>query len=240
MTSPLHGEPAAESTSFTVLLVDDHQLMAKSLAVVMRSDPEIDFRVASVESRETILRCAQEASPDVVLLDLDLGPAGSGVDLVQPLCELAGEVIIVTGTTDADRLASALEAGACGFVLKTAAPEELLDSVHRAARHEPLLSDRDRTSYVLAMRNRRKERKDELGPFTRLTSREVQVLARLMDGKSAEAIARLSFVSEATVRTQIRAILTKLGVRSQLAAVARAHRAGWRPASGTEGSSPGP
>ena len=70
--------------------------------------------------------------------------------------------------------------------------------------------------------------RERLEPFERLTPREAEVLALLMQGQAAEAIARRFVVSEATVRTQIRGVLGKLGVGSQLAAVAEAHRVGWQ------------
>lgn len=90
------------------------------------------------------------------------------------------------------------------------------------------MSDPARQDMLGDLRRARVTRRRELAPFEALSEREAHVLSRVMEGLSAADIAKRSFVSEATVRTQIRAILGKLGVRSQLAAVAEARRVGWR------------
>jgi DNA-binding NarL/FixJ family response regulator len=104
----------------------------------------------------------------------------------------------------------------------------VLERVGRALRHERAMPVAERDALLAALRERRAHDRDRLAPFESLTPREEAVLGELMDGSSAEQIAESSFVSTATVRSQIRAVLGKLSVHSQVAAVARAHRAGWR------------
>ena len=151
----------------------------------------------------------------------------SALDLIGPLVELDAEVVAFTGSNDAQLLAAVVELGVNGILHKSAPFDELIDGVRRAGRREALITARLRLELREQAAQHRRHRQAELAPFDALTPREAAVLARLMDGESAEAIAEASFVSLATVRTQIRGVLTKLDVGSQLAAVAAAHRAGW-------------
>jgi DNA-binding CsgD family transcriptional regulator len=93
-----------------------------------------------------------------------------------------------------------------------------------------VISAAQRLDLLQELRQSRARRREELAPFVDLTGRERFVFAQVIDGRSANEIASSAFVSEATVRTQIRAVLAKLGVNSQLAAVAAARRVGWDPA----------
>jgi DNA-binding NarL/FixJ family response regulator len=166
--------------------------------------------------------------PDVVLVDLALSGAETReLSLIAELRVLGAEVLALASSTDPLVLAEAVEAGATGFVTKMAPVEDLADTVRRAARREPLLSLQRRTALLEELRRNRAERRARHAPFATLTPREAAVLHRLMMGESAETISAASYVSLTTVRSQIRAILTKLGVSSQLAAVAMAYQAGW-------------
>jgi DNA-binding NarL/FixJ family response regulator len=142
--------------------------------------------------------------------------------------------VAFTGSRDRAVLGAAAEAGVIGILHKSEPFDDLIEGVRRAARHETLLSESRRYELADEVRRLRHEREAALAPFAALTPREAAVLSRLMTGESAEAIAEASFVGLATVRSQIRAVLTKLGVKSQLAAVAAAHRAGWTAAAGTD------
>ena len=102
-----------------------------------------------------------------------------------------------------------------------------MEAVRGAAEGRPILRDDERHALLAEARSRRRVDEERLGPFRSLSAREQAVLARLLAGDSAETIAHRSYVSLATVRSQIRAILLKLGVNSQLAAVALAREAGW-------------
>lgn len=186
--------------------------------------------IATLESRESVLAQAARVRAGVVLLDLDLGAAvGNGVDLIAPLNEMGSQVLVVTGSTDRVRHAACVEAGAAGFMEKSARFDELLHATLDAAHLQALLSPNQRQELLAELRQQRAEKRARLAAFEQLTPRESEVLAALCEGRSAQAIAAAAYVSEATVRTQIRGILTKLGVSSQLAAVAAARRAGWEP-----------
>jgi len=212
-----------------VLIVEDHGLLAESLLLALRAEGLDAERVAPV-TIDGILSEARRLSPTVVLLDLDLGgEIGSSVGLIPPLQELGAQVVMVTGITDPARLAECLEAGATGLIDKTTSFDQLVDSVREVAELGTIVSPARREALLAELRRQRRDDQRRREPFERLTPREREVLAALMDGKPAEVIATESFVSLATVRSQIRTILLKLGVNSQLAAVALARRNGWTP-----------
>ena len=212
-----------------VLIVEDHQLLAQSLSFALSAEG-FTVTVADLASPEAILDAFERSAADIVLLDLDLGAtAGDGLGLVGPLRERGARVLVVSGSTDRPRLASCLELGAVGVLPKSTPYERLVDAVMDIAAGRPVISETDRHAMLTELRAWRKRQRHELAPFETLTARESQVLAALMDGQGCEAIAAAWFVTEATVRSQIRGVLTKLGVSSQLAAAAQAQRVGWRP-----------
>jgi DNA-binding NarL/FixJ family response regulator len=105
----------------------------------------------------------------------------------------------------------------------------LMETVQQAAAGAPVMSDTEREELLAAYRRHDRAERERLAPFLALSRREQMVLGHLIAGESAEAIADRLYLSLATVRSHIRAILVKLGVNSQLAAVALAHDAGWTP-----------
>jgi DNA-binding NarL/FixJ family response regulator len=211
----------------SVLVVDDHPVLAHGLAGALR-DEGFEVHVVDPLTRRSILETARAVEPDIVLLDVLLGDdVGDSIALVDPLTAGGARVVMLTGMTDEAMLGACVEAGAVGVLSKTLAFDELLDQVVLAARGHTPLANGQRDELLGTLRRRRAEERERLAPFERLTGREREVLASLMEGLSAEQIARRSFVSITTVRSQIRAILEKLGVHSQTSAVAFAHRAGW-------------
>jgi DNA-binding NarL/FixJ family response regulator len=212
--------------SASVLVVDDHPVLAHGLAGALR-DGGFDVHVVDPLTRLSILDTARRLEPDIVLLDLLLGDeVGDSLALVDPLTAGGARVVMLTGVTDEALLGACIEAGAVGVLSKTLSFDELLDQIVLTARGQAM-GDGQRDQLLGTLRRRRAEERERLAPFERLTAREREVLAGLMDGWSADEIARRSFVSITTVRSQIRAILEKLGVHSQTSAVALAHRASW-------------
>jgi two-component system nitrate/nitrite response regulator NarL len=215
--------------SVTVLIVEDHALLADGLAASLRRTG-VRAEVAEALSTEVILETASRLRPDVVLLDLVLGDeVGLAVPLVGRLCETGARVLVLTGVTDPALLGSCIEAGAAGLMSKSETFDAVFEKIMRAVRRESTLRPVERERMLSSLRDRRAQERARIAPFTRLTARERVVLGALMDGASADEIATASFVSLATIRSQIRSILEKLGVHSQVAAVALAHRAGFEP-----------
>jgi len=212
-----------------LLIVEDHELLAGTLAFMLRQRG-LEVQTIMGPDHEAIIATARRMAPVLVLLDLELGPAlGSGRDLVGPLVEAGARVVMMTGVTDRARLAACVEAGAFGILEKTGAFADLVAAVGRAAAGEELLTDNERQELLAELRTQRVAEHARLAPFATLTTREEEVLSHIIAGETAETIAAGSFVSLATVRTQIRSILLKLGVKSQLAAVVLARDAGWPP-----------
>jgi DNA-binding NarL/FixJ family response regulator len=209
------------------VVVDDHRLLAQSIAVALTLEG-VDCHVADVSSAGQILDDLVMDPPDVVLLDLDLGDdVGDGGDLVAPLVRAGCRVLVLSASTDPIRTASALEAGAAGVLAKTEPIEVLIAASTAAARGHEVMSESTRCAVLGDAERRHARRTATLAPFTRLTDRERQVLRALASGTGVTAIAASWHVSEATVRSQVRGVLTKLGVTSQLEAVALAHESGW-------------
>ena len=209
------------------LIVDDHGVLADGLAMALQAEG-LPATVHVPTSADGILAAVANERPHLVLLDLDLGlERGSGVDIVEPLRALGARVLVLTGSSDRLMHARCLEAGAVGVASKAEPFDQLLDAIRRATRGEPAMGRRRREELLDELRRARAAHAERLAPFERLTPKEASVLLALAEGRSAEAIARASYVSLPTVRTQIRGILVKLGVSSQLAAVGMAIERGW-------------
>jgi DNA-binding NarL/FixJ family response regulator len=208
-----------------VLIIDDHELIGTSLQMSLRA-AGIDARLCGPAGGvAAILATAARLPPGVVLLDLDLGrdSAGRTVDgaaLVAPLRGAGWRVVVLSGTADRARIGAALDAGAVGMVPKRAQLPSLLRAVRSALAGREVMAEGARDMFIAAYRERRAERDELADKLDRLTPRELEVLRMLAEGHRAQAVAEDFVVSLATVRTQIRAVLTKLGVTSQLEAVA--------------------
>lgn len=212
-----------------VLIVEDHSLVAIGLQLALSA------RGWTVDSTDgptaaDVIERARAFEPQCVLLDVNLGErVGSGIDLVAPLRGTGAEVVMLTAETRRTVLASCLERGAAGWIGKDAFLDEVVAAISAVLDGTPLIGQTVRETMIDELRIERAGMRKALTPFERLTSRESAVLAALVDGMSAEEIADANFVALTTVRSQIRSVLQKLGVRSQLAAVAHANRVGWRP-----------
>src|SRR5215207_7664821 len=210
-----------------VLIVEDHALVALSLSLALSVRGWI-VETTDGPSATDIIDHAQRFGPGSVLLDIRLGDAvGSGVDLIGPLRATGAEIVMLTAETDQDVLASCLEAGATGWIGKHASLDEVETALGDVREGRPLVGCTVRQAMLEQLRSHRATRRTALSPFEQLTQREREVLALLIDGLAAEEIAETRYVALTTVRSQIRSVLRKLGVRSQLAAVAHASRAGW-------------
>ena len=216
--------PSAEQAR--LLLVDDHRLLVETLQMSLAA-AGFNVSVAPCGSFDEVLAEADVVRPTLVVLDLDLQGAGYGYDLIGPLRELGVEIVVLTGTTDRTELARCLEAGALGVASKANGFADVVDQVRRAALGEMVTPITERTQLLTDLSAHRRATKKRLAPFEALSARERDVLRMITDGLQAAAIAQESYVSLATVRTQIRSILMKLEVTSQVAAVALARHNGW-------------
>jgi DNA-binding NarL/FixJ family response regulator len=219
-----------------IVLVEDHSLFAESLEMALHLE---GFEAARVEmepgmSGARLLGAILRLRPRTVLLDLDLGAYGDGLSLIRPLAAARASVIVVTSTTDRARWGECLGHGARKVVPKNAPLSEIIACVRRVANGLPMMLPAEREELLECWRHRVAAEKEILKRLQQLTLREGEVLGLLMAGKQVGEIARERFVSESTVRTQVKAILAKLQVGSQLTAVGLAHRAHWTPPGGIE------
>ena len=210
----------------SLLLVDDHQLLVETLRASLAREG-FTVSVAPCGSLTDVLAEAAAVRPALVVLDLDLQGAGYGYELIAPLRELGAKVLVLTGTVDRLELARCLEAGALGIASKAEGFAGVLDQIRRARNGETTTPITEKAQLLAELAAHRRAEDRRKAPFEALSARERDVLRQIVEGKQAAAIAKTSFVSLATIRTQIRSILTKLDVTSQVAAVALARQAGW-------------
>ncbi len=217
-----------------VIIVDNHGLVGSSLSSV--------FGLAGISSvvvpneslsLEGILEIAHQllslGSPLLALVDLNLTPDLDGVDLVAPLVSMGAKVIVMTGITDRLRLAECAAAGAIGIFNKGKPLQELMEMIGVVAHGGSAIAIADKELLLQELRSYQRHSQEIHNKLASLTPKEALVLAKLQSGLLAEEIARESFVSLLTVRSQIHWILTKLNVHSQADAVALAKAAKWQP-----------
>jgi DNA-binding NarL/FixJ family response regulator len=208
----------------TVLIVDDHALVATSLAYSLSAEG-LAARHAVAVDVSGVLAEADALPVGLALLDLDLGRdrAGrrlDGVDLVAPLSARGWRCIVLSGAADRCRIGAAIAAGALAAVPKQVPLPVLLGKVRAALAGLPVMAPELRRRLIESYLERDAERREIEEKLERLTRREREVLAELAHGRRAQAVADHYVVSLATVRTQIRSVLNKLEVGSQLEAVA--------------------
>ncbi|MDT0447877.1 response regulator transcription factor [Streptomyces hesseae] len=202
------------ATTVRLLLCDDHAVVRAGLRALFASEPGIEV-VGEAGTGEEAVAMAAKLRPDVVLMDLQLGPGIGGVEATRRITAEPGGVrvlVLTTYDTDAD-VTRALEAGATGYLLKAERPEELFAAVRAAAQGRTALSPPVAGRVMARLRGTR--------PATgTLTDRERDILGQLARGLGNRDIARALFISEATVKTHLGRIYAKLGVDTRAGAVA--------------------
>jgi two-component system nitrate/nitrite response regulator NarL len=205
------------------VLIAGSNLLAGTLARTLGAHGFATLHTAA--SAEEISR-KLDWSPDLVLMDLRPFNVESGSIIVSRVQRSGCQVCVIDYTEDGDRSSAWLRAGSSAVVCEDEPYDQLFQTITRLMRISPPLSV-SRAPVASAEPPGEPQRAPRLELFARLTEREQVVLSELLEGHCAEDIAKASFVSISTVRSQIKAILQKLGVNSQLAAVAMARRAGW-------------
>jgi DNA-binding NarL/FixJ family response regulator len=211
-----------------VLLVDDQHLVRAGLRMLCESDPDVTV-VAEADNGRDAIRLAAEHRPDVVVMDLrmpgvDGTAATAQIRSNQPGCR----VVVVTTFDDDDHLYPALAAGACGFLVKDAAPDELLDGIRKAAAGESPFSQ----GVLRRLVERAVRAHDEpdgqlpLSTLPALTARERDVLALVGAGLSNQEIADQLHLGITTVKTHVANLMTKTGSPNRVRLAVLAVRGG--------------
>jgi DNA-binding NarL/FixJ family response regulator len=196
-----------------VVLVDDHPVVRAGVRALIEGQPDLAVvgEAADATTAEDVVR---RTEPDVVLMDLNLGSGPGGASTTTRLRALPSPpqvLVLTTYDTESDILA-AIDAGAAGYLLKDAPPDELFRAVRGTARGEMMLAPAVAATLV--------RRAGSPGPV--LTEREVQILELLAQGLGNKDMAKQLLVSEATVKSHLSHIYTKLGVDTRAGAVAKA------------------
>ncbi|MEV7403721.1 response regulator transcription factor [Streptomyces sp. NPDC091267] len=193
-----------------ILLCDDHAVVRAGLLALLGSEPDIEV-VGEAGSGEEAVALTAKLTPDVVLMDLQLGEGIDGVEATRRIAATtagAHVLVLTTYDTDAD-ITRAIEAGATGYLLKAERPEELFAAIRSAAQGRTTLSPPVASRVMARMRK----------PLPTLTDRELDILGQLSQGLGNRDIARALFISEATVKTHLGRIYDKLGVDTRAGAV---------------------
>jgi DNA-binding NarL/FixJ family response regulator len=226
MTMTIDCPAEAAPVTPRVLLVEDHRMVGETLQAALGVHG-FEVALSACATADGILEEARTHRPHLVVLDLELDGVGDGRALIRPLIELGATVLVLTGLTDRLELARCLEAGAVGVVSKGEPFASVLEKIQRAADGEAVTPVNDRTRYLIELQAHRRTDAARMASFEALSPRERDVLGMIVEGRRAAEIAHASYVSLPTVRTQIRSILQKLEVNSQMAAAALARRSGW-------------
>jgi len=228
-------EPAV---TLRVLIVDDQQLVRSGFRMMLSVEPDLEV-VGEADNGATALEQARALHPDVVLMDVQM-PVMDGIEATRALvAEDLGRVLILTTFDRDDYVFDGLQAGASGFLLKNAEPEQLVDAVRAVAGGHALLAPQVTRRVIERMTNRDASGGRPTGTagsaragqprdprLDRLTPRETEVLGLIGCGLSNAEIAAHLVLGEATVKTHVSNVLSKLHLRDRVQAVVLAYEAG--------------
>ena len=212
--------------SIKVLLVDDQAMVRAGIHMILEAENDIRV-VGEAEDGAKAVASAHKLKPDVVLMDIQM-PLLNGLEATRQIIQTAGNtcrILILTTFERDDYVFEALRAGASGFILKNAPPEDLIAAVRVVAEGNALLapSVTRRIIHEFAQRTPRNDLKEKLSS---LTEREIEVLRLISKGKTNAEIAADLFVGETTVKTHISNLFAKLDLRDRVQAVVYAYESG--------------
>jgi DNA-binding NarL/FixJ family response regulator len=203
------------TTTIRVFLVDDHLVVRAGLRALLNTQPDVEV-VGEASSGEEAATAIPSASPDLVMMDLDMGTGMHGAEAIKRLRSDGVDVpvlVFTTYDTDAD-VVRAVDAGAIGYLLKDSTPDEIFGAVRGAVARRSVLSPAVASRLVQQMQR----------PQEALTARESELLSLLAEGMTNRELGKALFISEATVKTHLGHIYAKLGVDTRSAAVSVALR----------------
>lgn len=195
-----------------VVLADDHQLLREGIRSILSKEPDVEV-VGEAENGRQALDLVEKTKPNVVIMDISM-PNLNGIEATRKIKESHPEAKIIALSMHQDKrfIASMLEAGASGFLLKDCATEELIKSIHTVMQNKtylsPLISDIVVGDYVTKLKTQTDS------PVEKLSDREREVLQLLAEGKSTKEIADILFVSVKTIETHRQQIMNKLDIHN--------------------------
>jgi DNA-binding NarL/FixJ family response regulator len=198
------------------MVVDDHAVVREGLSKLLGAVPDIDV-VAAASGGEEVAALIQSAAPDVILMDLSM-PDVDGVEATRRALAIRpqAKVVMLTSFSDPEHVNAALDAGAVGYVLKDAAPEEIVQAVKAAGRGEAPFSPRAASALL--------QRRAQKRPADDLTPRERQVLELVGQGLPNKQISRKLGIKEKTVKAHLTNVFQRIGVSDRTSAALWAAR----------------
>jgi DNA-binding NarL/FixJ family response regulator len=205
-----------------ILLADGHSLFREALSTALSAEPDLLVVGEARDGLEAVAEAAR-TEPQVAVLDADL-PNCDGVRAASLIRDKLPDcrIVILAADEDPDTLASAIEAGASGYLTKASPLTDLVDAIRSVHRGDTLVPSRMLGSLLERLILRRQDHDEAVRRLSRLTSREREVLTLLAQGGDNDSIAQVLVISPQTARTHIQNVLVKLGVHSRLEAAALA------------------
>ena len=210
-----------------ILLVDDHVLVRSGMKALLDAQPDLEVTGEAGNGAEGV-ELALQSHPDVVLMDLAM-PVLDGIEATRRILAAgsSARILVVTSHDDDSLVLRALRAGATGFFLKDAAADRLAEAVRAVAKGDTLLAPPIARRLVESQLGSPGARLALRPRFDPLTEREKDITRRLARGLSNAALAQELGLSEATIKTHVTRLLTKLQVRSRVQAVVLAYESGF-------------
>jgi DNA-binding NarL/FixJ family response regulator len=210
-----------------VVVVDDQALVRGGIRMILESEPDIEV-IGEAEDGEAAVRLVEQLRPDVVLMDVRMA-AIDGIEATRRIVTSgsASKVVMLTTFDQDENVYKALRAGASGFLLKSSPPSTIIDGVHLAAAGESLFAPSVTKRLVEHYVHQPPTSQGTPPALLALTERELEVLGLLATGFSNAEIAASLFLSEATVKTYVSRIFTKLNLRDRVQAVIAAYECGF-------------
>ena len=221
-------EPMQDGRKVKLLICEDDKGLAEGLMIVASGEPWLEVVAPPCSSGPEIVDLAEKHAPDVVLMDVHIEGPMDGIEAARRVKEVSTEsrVVILTNELTDALLIQAVGVGACGFLDKTVAMEDLMQTLRSAAEGDILIDQGRLAALVRKLGEEREARSEAEALKGVLSPREKEVLQLFAQGLSNPEVGRQLFISEHTVQSHVRNILAKLQVRSKLEAVALAARHG--------------
>lgn len=205
-----------------VLIVDDQEIIRQGLRSLLDVDPRFTVVGECQDGRDVVVRVS-EVNPDVVIMDVRM-PIVDGATATRQIRAADGPPVLILTTFDDDEtLAAALRAGAAGFVIKSAPGEDILRAIEAVASGDSWIDPGVASRVLSVYRDRPRQMRADV---SRLTDRELDVLREVGRGLNNQEVAQALFLGEATVKTHLGRVLTKLDLRDRSAAIVFAHENG--------------